>query len=82
MSPSAIGQEAADERRELTARLEEAVGKLYARQVVSADPKAWLRATRLRHTAIAAAALDVAEAIRELKEEIAELRAESENSES
>jgi hypothetical protein len=82
MSPSAIGEEAADERRELTARLEEAVGKLYAQQVVSADPKAWLRATRLRHTAIAAAALDVAEAIRELKEEIAGLRAESENSES
>jgi hypothetical protein len=77
MSPSAIGEEAADERRELTARLEEAVGKLYAEQVVSADPKAWLRATRPRHTAIAAAALDVAEAIRELKEEIAELRVAS-----
>ena len=55
------------------------MGKLYAEQVVDADPKAWLRATRLRHTAIAAAALDVAEAIRELKEEIAELRADSES---
>jgi hypothetical protein len=79
MDPSAMGEEAADERRELTARLEQAVGKLYAQQVVSADPNAWLRATRLRHTAIAAAALDVAEAIRALKEEIAELRDATEN---
>ena len=63
-------------------KLEEAVAKLAAEHAVKADRQAWVRVTRLRHTALAMAALDVAEAIRELKEEIAELRAESENSES
>ena len=62
-------------------KLEEAVAKLAAQHVVKADRQAWVRVTRLRHTALAMAALDVAEAIRELKEEIAELRAEGENSE-
>jgi hypothetical protein len=63
-------------------KLEEAVAKLAAEHAVKADRQAWVRVTRLRHTALAMAALDVAEAIRELKEEIAGLRAESENSES
>ena len=63
-------------------KLEEAVAKLAAEHAVKADRQAWVRVTRLRHTALAMAALDVAEAIRELKEEIAELRAESENTES
>jgi hypothetical protein len=61
---------------------EAAVAKLVAEQVGKDDPRNWLRATRLRNTALAMAALDVAEAIRELKEEIAELRGASENSES
>jgi hypothetical protein len=69
-----IRKEAAEDPRALAARLEEAVGKLYAAQTDGADPDGWLRATRLRHTALAVAALEVAEAIRELKEEIAELR--------
>jgi hypothetical protein len=63
-------------------KLEDAVAKLAAEHPIKADRQAWVRVTRLRHTALAMAALDVAEAIRELKEEIAELRAESENSES
>jgi hypothetical protein len=69
-------KERAEDPRALAARLEAAVEKLYAAQVDSADPKAWLRATRLRHTAIAAAAIEVDEAIRELKEGVAELRDE------
>jgi hypothetical protein len=69
-------KEPAEDPRALAARLEEAVGKLYAAQVESTDPQAWVRATRLRHTALAVAALDVAEAIRELKEGVAELRDE------
>ena len=67
----------AEDPRVLAARLQEAVGKLAEQQADSTDPKAWLNATRLRHTALAVAALDVAEAIRELQEEIAELRAGS-----
>jgi hypothetical protein len=74
-------REANSDPEDLAARLEEAVAKLYADQAVSADPNSWLRATRLRHTALAVAALDVAEAIRELKEEIAGLRDEGANSE-
>jgi len=60
-------------------KLEEAVAKLAAEHVVKADRQAWVRVTRLRNTALAMAALDVAEAIRALKEEIAELRGATEN---
>jgi hypothetical protein len=76
MRPEAASDEAAGDAEDVSARLEEAVAKLYAAQVSSTDPNLWLRATRLRHTALAVAALDVAEAIRELKEEIAELQNE------
>jgi hypothetical protein len=73
-------KEPAEDPRALAARLEEAVGKLYAAQVESTDPQAWVRATRLRHTAIAAAAIEVDEAIRELKAEVAELQSAGANS--
>lgn len=62
-------------------KLEEAVAKLAAEHAVKADRQAWVRVTRLRHTALAMAALDVAEAIRELKQEIAELQSAGANSE-
>ena len=77
MRPQESSDEDTGEAEDVSARLEEAVAKLYAAQVSSTDPNSWLRATRLRHTALAVVAIDVAEAIRELKEEIAELQKES-----
>ena len=38
-------------------KLEEAVAKLAAQHAVKADRQAWVRVTRLRHTALAMAAL-------------------------
>lgn len=75
--PAGAGKQAASQPSE--PNFEEAVAKLNAEQVVKGDHNTWIRATRLRHTALAMASLEVAEAIRELKEEIAELQGASGN---
>jgi hypothetical protein len=80
MRAAASGKKAANEPEDAAARLEQAVAKL-AEHSGKADHSAWIRATRLRHTALAMASLEVAEAIRELKAEIAELRGASGHSE-
>jgi hypothetical protein len=59
---------------------EEVLARQEPEHVLKSDRKAWLRATRLRHAALAMVAIDVAEAMREIKEEITELRAGGGNS--